>query len=148
MVKVAVNLPRSDWYSHGLEAFWAEPLGDDRYRLQNVPFYANGLAFEDIVIAHMIGGTLIMQEVLASGGHSTYRVYLASDVCMSDATFLNVWRPLEQIGATYEQANDRLLAIDIPPATDVYRAYELLQSGEDAGVWDFQEGHCGHAVNT
>ena len=45
-----------------------------------------------------------------------------------------------------EQATDRLLAIDVPPETDVHAAYALLEKGETDGFWDFEEGHCGHAV--
>lgn len=143
-VKVVVNLPASDWHSHALETLWAEPLGGDRYRVQNVPFYAYGLSFDDVVNARQIGGQLFVQDVVERGGHSTYRVFLSQGVKRDEVRFRESWRPLEEIGATYEQANDRLLAIDVPGSTDIYRAYELLQGGEGAGVWDFEEAHCGH----
>jgi hypothetical protein len=146
LVKVAVNLPASNWHPHALETMWAEPLDGDRYRLQNVPFYAHGLSFNDVVIAKEIGGQLFVQDVVARGGHSTYRVFLSQDGKGARSRFAESWRPLEEIGATYEQANDRLFAIDVPRGTDIYRAYELLESGEQAGVWDFQEAHCGHPL--
>lgn len=145
-VKVAINLPASDWHSHALEMIWAEPLGGDRYRLQNVPFYAYGLSFDDVVSARQIGGQLFVQDVVERGGHSTYRVFLSQAVKREGGLFQETWVPLQEIGVTYEQANDRLLAIDVPDSTDIYRAYELLQRGEEAGVWDFEEAHCGHPV--
>ncbi len=148
LVKVAVNLFASDWHTHALETMWAEPLGGDRYRLQNVPFYAYGLSFDDVVNAKEIGGQLIVQNVAERGGHSTYRLFLAQDVKRNGSRFYESWRPLEEIGVTYEQANDHLLAIDVPVSTDIYRAYELLQHGEEAGVWDFEEGHCGHPLQS
>ena len=126
MVKVSTNLPSSDWHSHALENLWAEPLGNDRFRLQNVPFY--------------------VQDVRERGGHSTYRLYLKGVTVTSEA-FTRFWKPLEAIGATFEQADDRLLAIDVPDTADIYEAYALLQGGEEAAVWDFQEGHCGHPLN-
>jgi hypothetical protein len=146
MVKVSTNLPPSDWHSHALENLWAEPLGNDRFRLQNVPFYAFGISLDDVVSAKSIGGQLIVQDVQERGGHSTYRVYL-KDVTVDSEAFMRLWKPLEAIGATFEQANDRLLAVDVPDTADIYEAYALLQTGEEAGVWDFQEGHCGHPLN-
>ncbi|MFP5246225.1 MAG: DUF4265 domain-containing protein [Thermoanaerobaculia bacterium] len=147
-VKVAINLPPSDWHPHALETMWAEPLGDDRYRLQNVPFYAYGLSFDDVVNARQIGGQLFVQDVIERGGHSTYRIFLSQGVAPDKLRFRESWRQLEEIGVTYEQANDRLLAVDVPASTDIYRAYELLQRGEEAGVWDFEEAHCGHPLQS
>lgn len=146
LVKVTVNLLASDWHTHALETMWASPLGEDRYRLQNVPFFAYGLSFDDVVNAREIGGQLFVQDVVERGGHSTYRVFLSQKVKRDEGRFQESWRPLLEIGVTYEQANDRLLAIDVPDTTDIYRAYELLQRGEDAGVWDFEEAHCGHPL--
>lgn len=146
-VKVAINLPASDWHSHALETMWAEPVSADRYRLQNVPFYAYGLSFDDVVIARQIGGQLYVQDVVERGGHSTYRVFLAQDVNRDESRFQQTWAPLQEIGVTYEQANARLLAIDVPDTTDIVQAYKLLQRGEEAGVWDFEEAHCGHALS-
>lgn len=145
LVKVVVNLLPSDWHDYGLETLWADPIGTDRYRLKNVPFYAYGLSYEDIVRAKPLGGQLIVQEVCERSGNSTYRLFLA-DGARTDQKFLTFWQPLELIGATYEQANDRLLAVDLPTDTDIYKAYELLKSGEEAGAWDFEEAHCGHSL--
>jgi hypothetical protein len=66
---------------------WAEPLGGDRYRLQNVPFYAYGLSFDDVVSARQIGGQLFVQDVVERGGHSTYRIFLSQDVKRGGAVF-------------------------------------------------------------
>jgi len=34
----------------------------------------------------------------------------------------------------------------VPSTTNIYEAYAALQAGEDADVWTFEEGHCGHAT--
>lgn len=144
--KVALNLEPSDWHNHAMETVWAEQVGGDKYRLQNVPFYAYGVSFGDVVRAREIGGQLIVQDVLGRDGHSTCRVFLSEGVTSDDDRFKRVWQPLEAIGASYERANNRLFAVDIPAATDIYSAYELLKAGEEAGVWDFEEAYCGHAL--
>jgi hypothetical protein len=129
-----------------METLWAEPVGRDRYRLQNVPFHAFGLSFDDVVLAKAADGQLLVEKVVGPGGHSTYRLILKPGINVGDAVFSRLWKPLEAIGATFEQANEHLLAVDIPETTDVYGAYALLQVGEAAGAWDFQEGHFGHAL--
>jgi len=53
---------------------------------------------------------------------------------------------MERLGCTYENANSRLLSIDVPPSVDIYKAYSLLELGEKEGVWDFEEAHCGHPL--
>ena len=148
LVKITVNLPQSDWYDQGLEMIWAEPVDESRYRVRNVPFYANGLAFDDVIAAAALGGILVMQRVVESGGHSTYRIFLSDGLSTVDAKFLKYWEPLQQLGATFEAATKRLLSVDIPASTNIYQAYDLMQAGEHSGAWDFQEGHCGHDVST
>ena len=49
LTKVLVDLPQH-WAAGG-ESMWAKPLGDDLYRLENIPFHAYGLNFHDIVLA-------------------------------------------------------------------------------------------------
>jgi Domain of unknown function (DUF4265) len=53
---------------------------------------------------------------------------------------------LEKDGCTFEGAREKLLAVDVPPRADIYGVYALLQRGEDAGAWEFEEGHCGHPL--
>ncbi len=57
-----------------------------------------------------------------------------------------MWRRLQELGCTYERANRRLIAIDVPPRTDVYAVYRVLEEGEKAKYWEFEEGHCGHPL--
>jgi len=104
------------------------------------------LSFGDVVKAKTIGGQPIVQAVEQRGGHSTYRLFLSSGIATSDDPFKKYWQPLESLGVTFERANDRLLSLDVPSHSDVNQAYELLQAGEDAGAWDFEEAHCGHAL--
>ncbi len=76
--------------------------------------------------------------------NSTYRFFLVSE--NSQQGFESAWQPLEALKCTYERATDFLLAVDVPPKTDIYEAYEILEQGLEAGVWDFEEGHCGHPL--
>jgi hypothetical protein len=65
---------------------------------------------------------------------------------IGDEQWIPYWQRLEELGCTYERGTARLFAVDVPSTADIHKAYELLDAGEKAGVWGFQEAHCGHAL--
>ena len=142
LVKLFVELEPTDWHDYRTESLWAKPMGGDLYEIRNVPFYAMGLSYEDVVRAALVGGDLLFKAVERRSGHSSYRCLTMTDI--ADEQWLPYWKPLEDLGCTYERGTARLFAVDVPARVDVRRAYELLEAGEKAGVWGFQEAHCGH----
>ena len=144
LAKVVVSLAAADWHDHATESLWARPLGENRFRIKNVPFYAFGVSYDDVVEAPTIGNQNVMRAVVQRGGHSTYRIFVSNTASLK--RFSEFWLPLERLGCTFERATERLFGIDVPPEADIYKVYDLLQAGEDASVWDFQEAHVGHAL--
>lgn len=143
LVRLAFPLQPDTWHGNATERLWAEPLGTDQYRIRNSPFYAFGVSNEDIVLGMEADGQLLFRSVVRRSGHSTYRLR----VQLRDLTatsFVQAWTPLQILGCSYEEGP--ILAVDVPPAADIYAVYDLLQDGEAAGVWDFEEGHCGHSL--
>ena len=49
---------------------------------------------------------------------------------------------LEGLGCTFEKATARLYAVDVPKESDIDAVYRALEQGEEAGAWEFEEGHC------
>ena len=133
------------WHKQGTETVWASKLSGDEYRIENVPFYAKGVSYGDIVKTRKEGDDLHFTEIIEKSQHSTYRIYLMPKTSIE--RFKEFWNSLQLIGCTYEKANDNLYAIDVPSDTNIYKAYELLEKGEKEGVWDFEEGDCGHPIN-
>ena len=116
------------------------------YRIENVPFYVKGVSFDDLVLVGINdNGEFIFEKVLKKSGHSTYRIYLLKN--NQQVNFEKYWKLLEMIGCTYEKAFERFYSIDVPPSTNIYEAYNLLDVGEKAGVWEFEEGDCAHDLN-
>src|SRR5215471_1960284 len=142
LVKVTVTLPADSWHSHGSETLWAAHVGGDRYELRNVPFFAKELSFGDVVAARHLGGRLVINGILRRNGHSTYRLILSDS--FDELSFQKWFLPFAAQGCTFERADDRLIAIDVPPGSDVVRVYAELEKGEKLGRWDFEEGHYGH----
>jgi hypothetical protein len=142
LVRLVFVLKPDAWHGNATERLWAEPLGNHRYRLRNSPFYAYGVSFEDIVVGKELEGDIYFESVVIYGGHSTYRLKLEGS--RIEQPFVQAWEPLASLGCSYEEGP--VLSVDIPSSTDIHAAYELLQAGAAAGVWDFEEGHCGHPV--
>src|SRR5262249_36472026 len=80
LVKVVLELDECDWHEHKTESMWAKSLGHNRYQLRNVPFYAYGVSYDDVVIAKPIQGLLVVQGISQPSGHSTYRLFLGEDI--------------------------------------------------------------------
>jgi hypothetical protein len=144
LTKVSFLLEKADWHDYARETLWAEPVGGDKFRLCNVPFYAYGVSYSDTVLAPPTDEGRMVQGVSERGGHSTYRIFVSNTETL--VHFPEYWAPLEAIGCTFERATERLFAIDVPPEADIYRVYDALTKGEAAGVWDFEEAHVGHVL--
>lgn len=142
---IRIPLPEDQWAGIRDEGVWAQPLSRGRFRVDNIPFYAYGLSVGDVVTACPTdNGTLWLDEVVGRSGHSTYRIILRKDADVTSDEFRAAWGTLEDLGCTYEVASPRLLAVDVPAAASVDAAYSALDAGEASGLWEFEEGHCGH----
>jgi hypothetical protein len=138
LVKILFH-PNDDHYTT-TETLWAEPLGNDTYRLRNTPFYFYGASTEDIVhAAPGSDGLLEFREVVERGGSSTYRIVVREGA--ERTRFEEYWRPLGDAGCTLEGATARFYAVAVPPETNVDHVVALLAKGEESGVWDWEEGY-------
>lgn len=121
-----------------VESLWASSR-DEGYELDNIPFYAKGVALGDIVSAEAdAGGALVYGRVVRRGGHSTYRIWLR------DAGPDEVQRTVDVLrghGLAVEMDVPGLLAIDIPPSVSLDGAEAVLFEGADSGRWELQDGY-------
>ncbi len=112
-----------------VETPWAELLSENEYRLENSPFWAYGVSYNDVIAAHPRedGSLPVFTSVVRKGGHRTVRVVLdppADEAPESQA----VLDGLVEIGCTYEGMTPGYLAIDIPPGVSLDRVREYLIS--------------------
>ncbi|PHR01352.1 MAG: hypothetical protein COB29_14750 [Sulfitobacter sp.] len=137
-VKINFEIPIEGSEECEVESLWALPCGNG-YKLDNIPFYAKGVSFGDVVTVEKIGDCLHMVELAESSGHSTVRLWFAdiADVQVTRKT-------LESFGCSSEISDQpRLVAVDISPSVtyDNIRAY--LDEGEINGKWDYEEACLG-----
>lgn len=136
-----------DWHGFETESVWIKERSARSYQIENTPFFIFGVSYKDIVEAEENDyGSLIFKKVLKISGHSTYRAIITPEMGES---WRDQWAKLFDLGCTYEEGmvgEVKVLAIDVPPETDIYTVYSLLEEGEAAGCWAFEEGHVGHKL--
>jgi hypothetical protein len=126
------------------ESLWAEQVGRNRFRLDNTPFSVHDVSYRDVVFGRRgRDGRLRFAGISLRGGHST--CWIAARDELESAPFQDRWKRLRELGCKAERAV-RLLAVDVPPATDFAAVEELLEAGFVADVWEYEIAHCGHAV--
>ena len=113
---------------------WATPMGGNRYRLENLPFFAYGMSFHDIVEAEPAqDGMLDFVRVVEKSGYRTIRVVTAdlSPVPKELIVALNamdVW---------YERADKSYIALNIQPEIDLDAVVaELMKCDSEAIQWE------------
>jgi len=109
-----------------VETLWADQVGADLYRLDNSPFWAYGVSWQDVVEAHPDpDGVLRMTRVVEKSGHRTIRVILKAGVDVSPDSRA-IMEGVRTLGAGYEGMNATYLAIDIPPGVDLMTIAKYL----------------------
>ncbi len=123
-----------------VEFLWCEPLpGGTHYRIDNVPFYAKGVAVNDVVKTQKGAVRNYFTGVVTPGGHSTIRV-----IFHDRSKIAELRAKLSRIGVHGEEGPvDILHAFDVPPTVVLSEVQKLLQEGEDAELWTYQEACLG-----
>ena len=108
------------------ETLWAEPLGEDRYRIANVPLFAEGINFGDVVLASNDSAMgLTVRFVVERSAHRTVRVSVTMTV-PSLRVFLESLVLL--YGVSVEGLARGLYAIDVPPRADLTALHQFLDA--------------------
>ena len=156
-IKINLELNPFDWHKLNAESVWAEPVSDNSvraYYIKNTPFYANSVSFLDIVTIQEskdIKGVFFLSDIVEKSGHSTYRILFDPE----NVGFESYWKKLELLGCGYESSTEGTIqgtkgfyAVDVPKETDIFEVYEVLEDGENNGIWTFDEGHVGHLISS
>ncbi len=136
LVKVFVDLP-NHWNTKG-ESMWARPLGNDLYELHNSPFSAYDLNYLDVVVALSTAPQLKPQisRVERRSGHKTLRLIFMAE---TDRTLRDeILAKINELGATYENANSTLYSLDISRIEDYQPLCEQLWRWEQSGALNYE----------
>lgn len=114
--KVLFRVPDDDGGAN-VETLWAVPLGNDLYKLDNSPFYAYGVSWQDTVLAPMDPQEQFptFHSVVERSGNRTIRILFDLPVAPGNASD-NVLQGLVTLGCSYEGANPKYIVINVPHA--------------------------------
>jgi len=135
--KILFRVPNSDGDAT-VETLWAIPIGDDLYRLDNSPFYAYGVSWQDVVLAPYDEheGFPTFRSVVERSGNRTLRIFFDSPVEPDNASD-QVLQVLVALGCSYEGANRRYVSINIPPVVELQRVCSYLTDRK--AQWEYAD---------
>jgi len=113
-----------------VETLWATHLGADDYKLDNSPFYAYGVSWEDVVSApfNPEEGFPTFDRVLSKSGNRTVRVIFETPIETGNESD-RVLQGLVALGCSYEGANRKYVSVNVPSHVElnVVRIYLIEQ---------------------
>jgi hypothetical protein len=116
--------------SADVETLWATQVGVDDYKLDNSPFYAYGVSWEDVVTApfNPEEGFPTFERVVSKSGNRTVRVVFEAPLETGNESD-RVLRGLVALGCSYEGANRKYFSVNVPPGVElnVVRTYLIEQ---------------------
>ena len=119
-----------------VETPWAFDLGGNRYRLDNIPFFAYRISAHDVVEAVPdADGLPMFQRVVEKSGNRTVRVWLpeSADVAPGPSLLADIKR----LGCTYGGAYNKLICINVPPSVPLeVIAHRLTELGVE---WEYAD---------
>ena len=136
LTKVHIDLP-NHWGTGG-ESLWARAMGGDRYRIENIPFYAYDLNLGDIVEARAAAPDLKPEvaRIVERSGHQTLRVFFAEAV--ADGARLTYLQSLADLQVSFERATGRYVALDLKPGVETERVRARLDRAQEDGILEYE----------
>jgi hypothetical protein len=118
------------------ETVWATELDLDRFIVDNIPFFAIGIALNDVVEAKADDqGGLEFVRKISSGGHSTIRVIA------KESLHSKLKAQLRELGCGMESGVfPTHFAVDVPPETDLVAVLSLCKRWLANGIAEYETG--------
>lgn len=110
-IKIRISLP-----TNSSETLWAEQVGENLFRLLNIPFFAFGYAEGDIIRSEHQQGWNQVVGLEKDSGNGTLRLIFAQD---ENRDIQEILDELESVGCTYEKASSKLVAVTVPPNLEI-----------------------------
>ncbi len=127
-----------------VEGVWAVIIDEDEglYRIDNIPFFVKSHASDDIVLAVVENGRLIVKGLVEESGNSTLQI-----ICFQkeQASPLQMW--LEQMGCSWEGSHlPGYFSVDVPAKIAYYPIREHLLKLQEEEVLSFREACLAHSI--
>lgn len=129
--KILFRVEYDDDDSADVETLWAYDLGDDNYKLDNLPYFAYGVSWHDIVYAPNDPDEerATFKHVVSKSGNSTIRIIFETPVEDGNESQA-LLDSLVEIGCDLERANKLLVVVNIPPTVELSAVAKKLVDAE------------------
>ena len=137
LAKIVIDLP-NHWAGVGGESMWARPVGDDLFEIRNIPFYAYGLNYLDVVraTAPSAGALPAIKEVVKRSGHETLRLtFFDNTEVPARHELLDTLKPDH---VSWEGANDSYYALDLESEAPYDKIRSQLDAWEREGLISYE----------
>ncbi|MDI3347418.1 DUF4265 domain-containing protein [Streptomyces sp. AJ-1] len=141
-VKVHFRLETEEnWPPASVESLWAVDQGDGIARLDNIPWFVRGIASGDVVTTEPDdAGVRWAGQMVRRSENCTIRLIVLRD-SGSEAARQSVLNAFNELGVSGEGIERfRMVALDVPPTTDLAKVQKLLNHGVAKEWWDMAEG--------
>lgn len=143
-VKLTFTLRKNDdgYPPDDFETVWAEPVGVNLYRVDNIPFYLQDVSPDDVVIARPSPPIpLLASEVARKSKNSVIQVIFFE----RGSDMEKILDGLVKMGAKYEGSHLKsLYSIEIPAELSFELIESLLDAAESQGILEYQIASCRH----
>ena len=114
-----------------VETLWAIALDNNLFRLDNSPFYAYDISWQDIVEATEEAEDFYeFVRVAEKSGNRTVRI-IFQNFTGKDEQGKGILSDIENLGCSYEGANSKLISITIPSTVDFESVINYLSEQND-----------------
>ncbi len=114
-----------------VETLWAVALDNNLFRLDNSPFYAYDVSWQDILEATEIAeGFYEFVRVVEKSGNRTVRI-IFQNFSGNDGQGKQILSDIKNLGCSYEGANSKLISITIPSTVDFDSVVNYLSERND-----------------
>ena len=139
LVKISYMIPEGENYAGQVETLWAYSLGNHLYELQNIPFYAEHLNIEDVVLCNEPADSLpVINSLIKWSGNRTLRVAFTNEA--PDEKCIDIIWELTKRNMVYEKATYKGYMFNIKPEHDYQWALNFLKSKEEDGLlWLYEQ---------
>ena len=126
-----------------IETMWATTSGEG-FRLDNIPFYAKGVSYRDIVSTDPEEyGFFYFKKVLKRSGHRTVRLLISEKQKVQGTC-----KELHSRGCIIEISDiPTLISVDIPPEVSYEDLLVYLEDGDSKEKWGYEEACLGFEEN-
>ena len=120
---------------------WADPLGNGKYRLDNIPLFAYDVNLGDVFLAKTLDGDTrpYFDKILQRSGNRTFRLTLAESLSSDAAERISDAKvALEGICNGSSRYGSEYFVYSVPPQIETSAIEGLLDEGEDDGLWSWE----------